>query len=107
MNHFPQAFKSFLDDVNIDDVETFHQLEMIFGNWAGRHYTGSSTQTEALRRESEKQGISAKRRFSAKYESYSFWTARGHTSNYQRRIASYMSSHPYASLKEARGHSRR
>lgn len=46
-------------------------------------------------------------RFSAKYENYSLWTARHHTSSYERRVSSYMSSHPHATLREARGHRKR
>jgi hypothetical protein len=111
MDKFPRAFERFESQVDIRDVETFHQLEMMFGEWAGYKWSATSKQSEALRREAEKRNLFGryvhKERFCSKYENFSLWMARRpRTSAYVRRISNYMSSHPHATLREARGHRR-
>lgn len=112
MDRFPKAFRRFESQVDTRDVTTIHQLEMMFGQWAGSRWIPTSRQLEALNVEAEKRGIPTRyvhrRRFSSQYESFSLWmTQTRTTSRYQQRIASYMSRYPHATLKEARGHKKR
>jgi hypothetical protein len=114
LNRFPKAFGQFIRDVNVGDIATLGQLEAEFAEWAGRHWTGSYLQRTALANEARKLGIldrfiSPRPAFSTAYGTYQSWSSSGYvrTTPYSRRIASYMRRHPHASLKEARGHSKK
>jgi|GEM_PF-3158310 len=113
VDKFPEAFSRFEKIMHVEKVGNFRQLEMMFGEWAGSKWIPTSRQIEASRREAMKHGIPSgyvrrERRFSSGYESFNLWMARStRTSRYQQRVISYLSSHPHASLKEARGHRKR
>lgn len=114
MDKFPEAYERFEKMMHPEDVRSFQQLLMMYGEWADpRKWIPTSRQIEALRRETLKHGlpigyVRRERRFSSEYESFNLWMARTtRTSGYQQRVISYMSSHPHATLREARGHRKR
>jgi hypothetical protein len=98
MDKFPQAFRRYEAVVNTDDIETFYQLEMSFGSWAGHNWKGSGRQIRALENEWNSQLGGW----------YRHWGGRKqYTRPYFHRITGYMKQHPHATLREARGHRRR
>jgi len=113
VDKFPEAFSRFERIMHAEKVENFRQLEMMFAEWAGSKWTPTSRQREALKIEASKRGfptgyVRRERRFSSEYESFNLWMARTtRTSRYRQRVIGYMSSHPHATLREARGHAKR
>ena len=57
-DRFPEAFRRFEDDVDVRDFESFRQLEIAFGYWAGRRWRPTYKQKCALAREARRLGIS-------------------------------------------------
>jgi hypothetical protein len=134
LDKFPEAFKRFEEKVNTNKIETFKQLKLAFGSWAGRKWVPTWRQADALEREARKLGIqtqgyrtrvqevhrlfgqSAKetsvaiahqreKRFSINYVNHHEWLNKNtRTTAYQRRVINYIRNHPNASLAEARGH---
>jgi len=105
MNRFPKAFEQFTRDVRVEDISTLRQLESEFAFWAGRHWVGSSLQRTALAHEARKLGFQTTFGFSRTYATFQSWSSKHVVTNaYRRRIASYMRTHPHATLREARGH---
>lgn len=128
IDKFPEAFKRFEHKVNVKKIETFRQLTLAFGSWAGEKWRSTSRQMDALAIEARKRRIpledyrtrqqhvnaifrtaqqteTQRIQFSSQYSNFRQWqneTAR--TTAYQRRIKNYMRNHPNASLAEARGH---
>jgi hypothetical protein len=37
-DRFPEAFRRFEEDVDVSKFVSFRQLELAFGNWAGRKW---------------------------------------------------------------------
>jgi hypothetical protein len=131
---FPEAFKRLEQKVNIDNIETFQQLNLVVGSWAGRKWVPTRLQMDALHREAKRLGIPThgyrtreeevhrifgqsaretrvaiaqqkERRFSMNYVNHHEWLNNNtKTTPYQRRIINYLRNHPNASLAEARGH---
>ena len=104
----------------------WQKLQSLAKQFFGDKWKPSYNQREALKREARHLGINVyegrihwrpKQRepfgrttkidFSRRYPTYSHWYEKTHSSAYKRRIANYMRSHPNATLKQARGHSRR
>jgi hypothetical protein len=54
---FPEAFRRFEERVNTDKIETFRQLTLAFGSWAGQKWVPTWRQTNALAVEAERLGI--------------------------------------------------
>ncbi|MBS7631684.1 hypothetical protein KEJ47_09005 [Candidatus Bathyarchaeota archaeon] len=48
MDRFPEAFKRFEKVVAVEEIETFMQLRLAFGSWAGRKWVPTERQIEAL-----------------------------------------------------------
>lgn len=113
VDKFPEAFSRFVRIMHVERVENFRQLEIMFAEWAGSKWVLTSRQIEALRNEATKHGIPSwyvrrERRFSSEYENFNLWMAgTTRTSRYQQRVINYLSTHPYATLREARGHRKR
>ena len=129
MDKFPEAFKRFKQDVNVNRIKTFKQLTLAFGSWGGKKWRGTFRQMDALANEARKrripledyrtrqqqvralfgkttqQPIQGREKFSRGYVSYQQWHNKtGRTTAYERRVTSYMRNHPSATLSEARGH---
>jgi hypothetical protein len=131
MDKFPEAFRRFEEKVNCNRIESFRQLNLAFGSWAGRRWKNTAKQERALQREARRIGIpvtgysTVKREiyyvpkpvfaektasigqsgFSKGYSSYELWLAKSaRTSAYQQRVTNYLRMHPTATLAEARGH---
>ena len=108
MDKFPECFKRFKEDVNIDNIDSWRKLHSEFSSWAGSKWQDTSAQLTALGIEARKEGIQTRFGFSRQYSTFQSWSSSGAKGNsYRKRIASYMHRHPYATLAEARGHRRR
>jgi hypothetical protein len=108
LDKFPEAFRRFKRDVNIDNVDSWKQLKSEFEEWAGSRWKDTSAQLSALGVEARKEGIGTRFGFSRKYSTFQNWsTCRVEKTPYRSRIEKYMKSHPYATLGEARGHRKR
>lgn len=97
--NFQNAFDRFTNVMNVKDVKTFHQLELEFESWADRRkWIPTAKQTRALFNQ-----------YNRKVGGWYFqWGGRAnYTSRYFKRINRYMSRHPQATLREARGHRKR
>ena len=57
MDKFPEAFKRFEHKVNVKKIETFRQLTLAFGSWAGEKWRSTSRQMDALAIEARKRRI--------------------------------------------------
>ena len=57
MDKFPEAFKRFEQVVDTRRIDSFSQLRLEFGLWAGRRWKDTSKQRYALAREAQEQGI--------------------------------------------------
>lgn len=57
MDKFPEAFERFERDVNVDKIETWKQLKLTFGSWAGDKWVPTGKQLEALAVQARKLGI--------------------------------------------------
>lgn len=57
MDKFPEAFKTFEQDVNIKDIRTFSQLFFEFQQWGGKHAPMTHKQVSALRIEAIKHHV--------------------------------------------------
>jgi hypothetical protein len=131
MDKFPEAFRRFEQKVDTDNIETWKQLQLVFGSWAGGKWKPTCKQTDALYIQAKRLGIPthgyrtreeevhrifgqsaeetrvtiAQRRFSSNYVSHHEWLNKNAgTTAYQRRVINYLRNHPNASLAEARGH---
>ena len=134
MDKFPEAFKRFEEKVNTNNIESWKQLKLAFGSWAGRRQAPTWRQLGALEKQARKLGIpthgyltreaevqriftqSAKetrvaiaqhreKRFSTSYLDFQQWLNNTtRTTAYQRRVINYIKNHPNAKLAEARGH---
>lgn len=49
MDRFPEAFKRFEQDVDVDDMENYAQLRRSFAHWAGKRWRDSYKQNRALK----------------------------------------------------------
>ena len=56
-DRFPEAFRRFEEDVNVNQFESFRQLRLAFGHWAGRRWRPTYKQDFALRHEARRLGI--------------------------------------------------
>lgn len=54
---FPEAFRRFERTVDVDRIETFRQLKLAFGSWAGQKWLNTYRQNEALKVEAKKLGV--------------------------------------------------
>jgi hypothetical protein len=54
---FPEAFRRFEEDVDVKRFESFRQLELAFGRWAGQKWLPTYKQKYALEREARRIGI--------------------------------------------------
>jgi hypothetical protein len=129
MDKFPEAFKRFKEDVNVNRINTFKQLTLAFSSWSPKKWRGTSRQMDALAVQANRlgiplegyrtrqqqisgifgrtaqQSIQGREKFSRNYRSFQEWQSRTvRTTAYERRIANYFRNHPNASLAEARGH---
>jgi hypothetical protein len=95
MDRFPQAYDRFIKDVDTSDVQTFHQIEMMFGSWAGHKWHGTGKQIRALE-------IEWRNKLGGWY--YRWVRRKTYSLRYFKRISGYMKTHPHATLSEARGH---
>jgi hypothetical protein len=57
MDRFPEAFKRFRRVVDVDRIESFKQLTLAFGSWAGHKWMPTYKQLDALKVEARKIGI--------------------------------------------------
>jgi hypothetical protein len=126
---FPEAFKRFERKVNVEKIETFRQLTLAFGSWAGEKWRGTSRQMDALAVQARRVGIpfeyyrsrqqqvraifrtapqreiQGREKFSRSYNNFHQWKSKtARTTAYERRIINYVRNHPNATLAEARGH---
>jgi hypothetical protein len=53
---FPEAFRRFEEDVDVSRFESFRQLELAFGRWAGQKWIPTYRQLDALRCEARRIG---------------------------------------------------
>jgi hypothetical protein len=131
MDKFPEAFRRFKEKVDVDNIESWKQLQLAFGSWAGGKWRPTWKQTDALYIQAKRLGIPAhgyrtreekvhrifgqstletkvviaQQRFSSNYVSHHEWLNKNaRTTAYQRRVLNYIRKHPNASLAEARGH---
>ena len=57
-DRFPEAFRRFEEDVDVNQFESFRQLRLAFGHWSGpRRWIPTYKQDYALRREARRRGI--------------------------------------------------
>jgi hypothetical protein len=131
---FPEAFHRFTHVVSVRKIKSWKQLQLAFGSWAGKKWRGTSRQIDALaiqaRRlglettdyrtrdeqiraifqrkavfEQQKKEVKREKGFSKSYSSFNLWIEKAtRTTAYQRRVISYIRTHPNATLAEARGH---
>jgi len=129
LDKFPEAFDRFKHKVNVNNIQTFRQLTLAFGSWAGEKWRGTSRQMDALAVQANRLGIpfedyrkrqqqvratfsqaqqqtgGQEREFSRNYRGFQQWQSKtARTTAYQRRIINYIRNHPNATLSEARGH---
>jgi hypothetical protein len=128
MDKFPEAFRRFEQKVDTGNIETWKQMQLVFGSWAGRKWRPTWRQTDALYLEAKRLGIPAhgyRTRekeihrifgkqsrieqqgsiFSSNYANFQVWQMRTkRTTAYERRVINYLRNHPNAKLREARGH---
>jgi hypothetical protein len=134
MDKFPEAFRRFEQKVNTDNIETWKQLQLVFGSWAGGKWRPTCKQIDALHIQAKRLGIPThgyrtreeevhrifgqssletrvaiaqqrEQRFSNIYVNHHEWLNKNtQTTPYQRRIIHFIRNHPNASLAEARGH---
>lgn len=132
MDKFPEAFKRFEEKVNTDNIESWKQLKLAFGSWAGRRWAPTFRQLDALEKQARKLGIPTQghctrveevqriftqtaketrvaivqkreKRFSIDYLDFQQWLNKTtRTTAYQRRVINYIRTHPNANLSEAR-----
>ncbi len=57
MDRFPEAFRRFEQDVDVDDFENYQQLAYAFSHWAGKRWIDSYKQNLALKREGKRLGF--------------------------------------------------
>ncbi len=57
MDKFPEAFRRFEQRVDVDRIESFRQLNMAFGSFAGQKWVPTRRQMDALAIEAQKCGI--------------------------------------------------
>jgi hypothetical protein len=57
MDKFPEAFKRFEKQTNIDEIDTFRELLREFRIWAKEKYVGSQLQVSALMNEGSRLGL--------------------------------------------------
>jgi hypothetical protein len=55
-DRFPEAFRRFEEDVDVSKFESFRQLELAFGHWAGQKWIPTYRQLDALRYEARRIG---------------------------------------------------
>jgi hypothetical protein len=70
MDKFPEAFRRFERKVNVRKIETFRQLTLAFGSWAGEKWHGTFRQMEALSREAERIGLEVPRYYEVNRSSW-------------------------------------
>ena len=58
MDRFPEAFQRFKRVVDTDRIESFRQLTLAFGSWAGQKWQETPMQMMALKAEAKRLGIS-------------------------------------------------
>jgi hypothetical protein len=54
---FQEAFERFKEKVDTSNIHNLRQMEMAFGTYAGKHWTGSSKQRAALAYAAEEEGM--------------------------------------------------
>ena len=130
MDKFPEAFKRFKEDVNVNRIKTFKQLTLAFSSWSPKKWRGTFRQMDALTVQAKRlriplegyksrqqqvravfsqtaqQRVTQRReKFSRYYQDLRQWQSKTtRTTAYQRRVINYLRNHPNASLAEARGH---
>jgi hypothetical protein len=57
MDRFPEAFRRFENDVDVDSIRSFRQLRFAFSEWAGERWVDSGRQLHALSNEARRYGL--------------------------------------------------
>jgi hypothetical protein len=57
MDRFPEAFRRFERDVDVDRIVSFRQLKLTFESWASQKWLNTYRQNEALKVEARRYGI--------------------------------------------------
>jgi hypothetical protein len=57
MDRFPEAFRRFEIDVDVDDIDSFGELRMAFSEWAGERWLDTGRQLHALSNEARRLGL--------------------------------------------------